>query len=155
MVIVPQGRAKVGDVIRLFEGGSKIWDTWTGQMVNQTLDAVGMPRFKMEYGVQSLKGELQGMGVRAAFVSNKEKPPFWELSEDPETYMDDVLHKATIECTEKGTVASAATAVVLMTRSMPRKNPEVWMDRPFVFAVRNRNSGALLFLARVDDPMSP
>ena len=156
VAVVPSGRTTVGDVVRhVGDGGADAWDAWMGRAQRQTLDEVGMPRFRVGGSASSLKAALQGVGVRAAFVEDEQRPPFARMTADKGTFVHDVLHAATVECTEQGTVATAASAVVLMSRSMPRKHPEVWMDRPFVLAVRARGSGALLFLARVDDPVSP
>lgn len=123
-------------------------------MRKQKLDLMALPRFKIKYGVMSLKGELQDLGIKAAFVRDKNNPLFLRMTDNKETYLDDALHKATIECTEKGTVASAATAAVLAFRAAT-ENPKVVLDRPFLFAIRNRGSGALLFLSRVETPVSP
>lgn len=155
-IVVPTGKTTIAEVAGMFkDGNSRLWDEWVSKMRSQKLDLMAMPRFKIEYGVKSLKGELQDLGIKSAFVSDKNNSQFLKMSDDEGTYLDDVLHKATIECTEKGTVASAATAAIVMTRSMPRESPKVVLDRPFLFAIRNRVSGALLFLSRVDNPVSP
>jgi serpin B len=66
-----------------------------------------------------------------------------------QTYIRDVLHKAVIEVNEQGTVAAAATAVV-MTRSLPPPPVRVKLDRPFLFVVYDRPAKTLLFAAKVE-----
>ena len=67
----------------------------------------------------------------------------------------DVKHKVFMDLNEKGTEAAAATAVVMAVRGAavrPKEPIEVKVDRPFLFAIQHRPSGACLFLGRVTDP---
>ena len=70
----------------------------------------------------------------------------------PDLYVTGAFHQAFVRIDEQGTEAAAATGVVVGVRSMPLPSPEVVLDRPFLFVVRERTSGAVLFLGRVDDP---
>jgi len=64
-----------------------------------------------------------------------------------------VVHKAFVAVDEKGTEAAAATGIVVGVTSMPMEPPpEFRADRPFVFAIRERATGAILFMGRVSDP---
>jgi serpin B len=60
-----------------------------------------------------------------------------------------VEHKTFIDVHERGTEAAAATAVGMSVTSLP---PSITIDRPFLFAIRERTSGTLLFVGRVGDP---
>jgi len=53
---------------------------------------------------------------------------------------------------EKGTTAAAATAVVMRATAIPAEPVTVRLDRPFLFALRDLPTGAILFLGRVTDP---
>ena len=56
---------------------------------------------------------------------------------------------------EKGTEAAAVTMVMMAGLAEPEEEPEavtVIVDRPFLFLVRDHDTGAILFLARVMDP---
>jgi len=69
-------------------------------------------------------------------------------------YIGAVFHKAFVEVNEEGTEAAAATAVA-MPRSLlakPLPVPTFRADHPFLFAIRDRMSGAILFLGRITDP---
>ena len=61
-----------------------------------------LPRFKVEYGVKSLKSQLSEMGMKEAFLP---QAAFDRMTSSP-AYVDDVLHKAVIEVNEEGTVAA-------------------------------------------------
>jgi serpin B len=64
----------------------------------------------------------------------------------------DVLHKAFVSVDEAGTEAAAATAVIMKLTSAPAEPVKVTVDRPFVFAIRDIQTDALLFVGRVVDP---
>jgi serpin B len=53
---------------------------------------------------------------------------------------------------ESGTEAAAATAVIVGTTSMPAEPIDVTVDRPFVFLIRDIETGTLLFIGRVMNP---
>ena len=61
------------------------------------------------------------------------------------------FHKARIIVDEEGTEAAAATAIVVGTESAPMETFNVRLDRPFLFVLRDRPTGAVLFLGRVVD----
>ena len=67
-------------------------------------------------------------------------------------YISAVIHQANLDVDEKGTEASAATAVVLGTTSMPVDQVTFQVDHPFLFALRDTKTGAILFLGRVTEP---
>jgi serpin B len=75
------------------------------------------------------------------------------MTSEAQLLIQDVVHQANITVDEEGTEAAAATAVVVGVTSAPADEPvEVTVDRPFVFALRDRETGAVLFFGRVVDP---
>lgn len=112
-----------------------------------------LPRFRLKFGPSSLVATLRLLGINAAFNTTKGEL-FNQMSEDPSVYVDKVLHSATMEVTEEGTVAGAATAVVMKTRSIAFEPPplELTFDRPFVVIVLHWSSGIPLFIGRVENP---
>ena len=68
-------------------------------------------------------------------------------------FISDVVHKAFVSVDESGTEAAAATAVVMkLTSVMPEQPVEVTVDRPFIFVIRDIQTGAILFVGRVVNP---
>ncbi|UCF21525.1 MAG: serpin family protein, partial [Gemmatimonadota bacterium] len=61
----------------------------------------------------------------------------------------EVKHKTYVDVNEEGTEAAAVTGIGLKVTSVP---PRIVVDRPFVFAIRERSSGALIFLGVIMDP---
>ena len=116
---------------------------------------VTLPRFTMQDGAagpRDLGPVLQAMGLGPAFRSDGQ---FLPMSADPRLRLSQVLHRAVIEVTEEGTEAAAATAAVMMTRSVQMRPPRFVADRPFVLAIEDGQSGAPLFLGLVVSPHFP
>jgi serpin B len=107
---------------------------------------VSMPRFGIESSL-ALNGVLAEMGMPTAF---DEHADFSGMTLAEQLYIKAVVHQANIDVDEAGTEASAATAVIVGTVSMPRS---VAIDRPFLFALRDVSTGAILFLGRVVEPV--
>mmetsp|Transcript_19655 Transcript_19655/g.36925 ORF Transcript_19655/g.36925 Transcript_19655/m.36925 type:complete len:462 (-) Transcript_19655:40-1425(-) len=120
-----------------------------GGLFSREVD-LSLPRFRVEWGASSLKKALRSMGVGDAFHHDNDL--FLDMSTDRTLYLEDVLHKAVLEVTEEGTVAAAATASVMMARSMPPPPLELSFDRPFLMAVLHVPTGTPLFLVRMVEP---
>jgi serpin B len=108
---------------------------------------VAIPRFAMTWGTEDLKGALEALGMERAFEPGR--ADFSGMSEDPSLFIGYVLHKAFIEVNEEGTEAAAATAVGMLKASL--ESLSFRADRPFVFLIRDRGTGSILFLGRVTD----
>jgi serpin B len=109
---------------------------------------VRMPRLELRSEVD-LVPVLQSLGVEDAFDS--EVADFTGIAPpvDGNLFITGVFHQAFVRVDEAGTEAAAATGVVVGTESAPAA---VIADRPFLFAIRDDLTGALLFLGRVTDP---
>ena len=129
--------------IRLPTGGWK--ELRPTQLARQKV-TVGLPRFKLSFGVADIGPHLKDMGLAEAFNGTGQ---FLRMSTDPEVHIDKVLHKAVLEVNEEGTVASAATATVMKTRCIPPPEQVVIFDRPFTFAIEHVASEELLSLGIV------
>ena len=67
-------------------------------------------------------------------------------------FISDVIHKAFVSVDEAGTEAAAATTVIMELTAMPEEPIEVTLDRPFIFLIRDIETGAVLFVGRVVNP---
>ncbi|HMF32076.1 MAG TPA: serpin family protein [Candidatus Lokiarchaeia archaeon] len=112
---------------------------------------VTVPRFKIESQF-NLVEKLESLGVVDAFVPGT--ADFSGIAENPGAAISAVIHKATVEVEEEGTVAAAATAVMMAPGAGPgaRATPVFYADHPFMFLIRDRRSGAILFMGRVVQP---
>ena len=84
------------------------------------------------------------MGMTQAF--DESTADFSRMSTDGRLFISSVVHKTAITVTEEGTEAAAATSVEVGVTSLP---PSVRVDRPFLFLIRERQTGTLLFTGKV------
>ena len=107
-----------------------------------------MPKFEFESSF-SLKKTLTAMGMPVAFSASAD---FSGMTGNPDLFIGEVLHKAFVSVDEAGTEAAAATAVIMKLTAMPGEPVEVTIDRPFIFLIRDIESGTMLFIGRVVNP---
>jgi serine protease inhibitor len=126
-----------------------LFDQITGAL-RSTPGELTLPRFKTETRID-LNETLAAMGMPSAF--DTARADFSGITDQERLFISQVVHQANISVDEKGTEASAATVVAIAAASASPTNLVTFhVDRPFVFAVRDRNSGAILFLGRIVDP---
>ena len=109
-----------------------------------------MPKFRVEF-CKRLNEALKSMGMGIAF--DPAAADFGAMSDD-ETWVDFVDHRAVAEVDEKGTEAAAATIVVHTLRAGPKAQFQMRVDRPFFFAIRDNQSGAILFMGLIRNPQT-
>lgn len=112
-----------------------------------------LPRFEIDFRKDVL-GSLEATGLTLPF--DKGRADFSGMIEpgQPRLYIDRVFHAAKLQVFAEGTRAAAVTAMVPRPVSAPPpwNGPDFRVDQPFLFAIRDTRSGALLFLGRVNDP---
>lgn len=115
-----------------------------------------LPPFKLTWGTADLTSQLAALGMGPSFEPQADFSGINGLLPPHEDalFLSHVFHKAFVEVNEEGTEAAAATALEA-TRSMrlvPPPVPTFRADHPFLFAIRDRASGAILLLGRLADP---
>jgi serpin B len=119
---------------------------WTDGLQDSAV-YVTLPRFEMR-SAKELKEVLTELGMVDVFL-----PGAADLSgmADADLFISAVIHEAYVKVDEEGTEAAAATAVVVGETSAPMV-PTFRADRPFLFQIRDRLTGSILFMGRVADP---
>lgn len=119
------------------------WTKLLGAMKDQRI-ALKLPKFKAEFSAD-LNEFLENAGMKEAFEAGKAK--FGGMS-DEQLFISSVVHKTFIDVTEAGTEAAAATKVEMAATSAPIEQPAipVVFDRPFMYVIRERETGVLLFM---------
>lgn len=107
---------------------------------------VSLPKFKIE-GSYKLKAPLSALGASKAF--DERHADFSGISGARDLVIYDVVHKAVVEVNEEGSEAAGATAGIFYTKSAPVGIPFV-VDHPFLFFIRNRHTGDVLFAGQVN-----
>ncbi len=78
---------------------------------------------------------------------------FSKINADADLYISEVMHKTFVDVNEEGTEAAAVTSVGVGTTSFGPVSPTMRIDRPFVFAIRERQSGTILFIGKIMEPV--
>jgi len=114
--------------------------------VHETKAGLEVPRFRVESTVM-LKDLLSGLGMPLAFTTGR--ADFAGIDGKKDLWIKEAVHKGYVEVNEEGTEAAGATAVAKETLSTVLS---FRINRPFLFLIRDRMTGSLLFLGRVTDP---
>ena len=127
------------------------YNSWMGSQSRgeDILIDLSLPKFKYE-SEYALKGALAEMGINSAF--SERSADFSGITGSRNLFISDVVHKAFVAVDEKGTEAAAATGVVMKATSMPPPGVPFTVNRPFIFIIKENNSGAVLFMGRVVKP---
>jgi len=110
---------------------------------------IQLPKFKLEKTIP-LTEHLSSLGITDMFSDGL--ADFSGIDGTKQLYVSTVLQKAFIEVNEEGSEAAAATGAVMMMRSMPAPPEQFIADHPFIFFIRDKTTGMLLFQGRVSNP---
>jgi serpin B len=112
-----------------------------------------MPRFGIDTK-GNLVASLKALGLKKAF--DAAKADFTGMTSEDRLHIGIVIHQANIDVDEQGTEAAAATAVGMdtggCTGPQPATTKILRLDKPFMFMLRDVQTGAILFMGRVTDP---
>ena len=146
-IVLPQ---VAGGIDSLVQGlTEERWRGWVAALDSGSLEVV-MPKFTLTYGL-TMNDVLRALGMPSAFC-DAPHPDFTRLNPSGALCISDVRHKTFVDVNEEGTEAAAATSVEISFTSLAAP---LQVDRPFVFAIRERLSGTILFLGRVMNPAAP
>ncbi|MFZ6677174.1 serpin family protein [Undibacterium sp. Tian12W] len=114
--------------------------------------ALSMPKFNFSAS-PTMNSSLNTLGMGAAFDASK--ADFSGISGNRELSISGVMHKAFINVDEKGTEAAAATGVLIGVTSINVTQPlKLTLDRPFLFMIRDRQTGLIIFMGKLMNPAS-
>jgi serpin B len=126
------------------------WKTWMTEFKTKDPVVVTMPRFKFAFETK-LNDVLKQMGMKKAF-----EPLVADFSKisDTDLYISSAVHKSFIDVNENGTEAAAVTSITFTTTSAGNEPPKTYfnVNRPFVFAITEKDTDAILFLGEVNHP---
>jgi serpin B len=111
--------------------------------------ALSLPKFRFESSF-GLADQLSALGMPDAF--DRLHADFSGMTGQPDLYISSVVHKAFVSVDEEGTEAAAATVVIMGVTGAMMPPQSLTIDRPFIFAIRHKSTGQILFLGRLLDP---
>ena len=111
---------------------------------------IQMPKFEFETEYK-LVDSLENLGIHDAFDENNAD---FQGMTDEQVYLAQAIHKAFVNVNEEGTEAAAITALVVRAQSgPPEPRHEFVADHPFVFIIQENNTGEILFIGRLANPL--
>ena len=142
-VILPTAGRDVNEVVGSLTETS--WAEWTARFAEREVELY-LPKLKLAYE-RPMNDDLKALGMRLAFRDGE--ADFTGLSPlGRELFISKVKQKTFVDIHEEGTEAAAVTVVVVGTTSMS-VTPIMRVDRPFLFAIRERFSGTILFVGKI------
>lgn len=145
VIVLPVGSNTLNYVVSSLD--TTTWNTWMKKL--NTIDGpLVMPKFKFSYSVL-LNNDLVTMGMGNAF---SDLADFTGINPGGGLAISKVQHKAFVAVDETGTEAAAATSVVIGSTAIANP-PQIVIDHPFLFVIREMNTGLILFTGIVNNPL--
>lgn len=140
--VLPEGGQTIDELIENLDAGC--WEKMKESIWETENIILGIPKFKMDYGIKKLNDTLIAMGMEKAFGAGAD---FSGIRDG--IFISRVLHKAVIEVNEKGSEAAGAT-VVEMLESAEAEPAMFIADRPFLFMIVDDVHGDILFMGKYE-----
>jgi serpin B len=120
------------------------WTALVAGMQEREID-VYLPKLRLEYK-RELKADLQALGMRVPFIDGGADFTRMSSAAGNRLFISFVQHKTFVDVNEEGTEAAAVTNTGISETSLA---PSLRVDRPFIFAIRERFSGTILFMGKI------
>lgn len=150
VVALPKGTLESYEAGLTQAAWKSAWDARTTEPV-----ALKLPKFTFTSESIKLKDAFQQLGMVQAFDPGN--ADFYGMCSAPPNderlYIGEIMHKAMMAVDENGVEAAAATAVIMEgSTSEPPPPVEMKVSKPFVVAIVDEPTGAVLFLGHIEDP---
>jgi serpin B len=151
VVVLPKPNYSLAQLIEDLDE-SKI-QTWQQNLANLRYKLnLYLPKWKIIQQF-SLTTVLKKMGMNIPFT---EAADFSSMVQNNVVKISDVIHKAFVEVSEKGTEAAAATAVIIKRTTSVEPREEVKInfvaDHPFLYYIKDNATGSILFMGHINNP---
>lgn len=143
-VLMPRGNTDINTLIMGLT--PKTWDEWMAGFSGREI-GVWLPKFKLGYA-ETLNDALTALGMGIAFTPAAD---FTKINQSGGLLIDEVKHKTYVEVNEEGTEAAAVTSIGIGIVSEP---PNITFDHPYLYVIRERQSGTILFIGKMMDVSS-
>ncbi|HDR50933.1 MAG TPA: serpin family protein [Mariniphaga anaerophila] len=149
VVFLPENDKTLDEIVSKLD--KENWETWMESFQETQSVDIKLPRFKYEYEIV-LNDVLTEMGMGVAFTGAAD---FTGINRGGGLNIDYVKHKSFIEVNEEGTEAAAVTVVAIERTSVggPEKVP-FYVNRPFMYVITEKSTGAVLFMGTVKNPLA-
>lgn len=142
----PEASADINEFVESLNGTQ--WQYYLDNLQTKN-GTVELPKFKLEYKLL-MNDVLTNLGMGVAFSYDAD---FTRINSNGGLFISRVIHKTFVQVDEEGTEAAAVTVVeVGFTSEGPHVDFCLRMDRPFIFVIHERQSGAILFMGKIIQP---
>jgi serpin B len=146
-IILPNDNLSVNEIINQL--AFQNWNSWLNNF-EQQMGTLQLPKFEIEYDL-TLNDVLKLLGMENAFVP--ELANFTRLYKPGGIFISNVKHKTYVKLDEEGTEAAAVTSVEFGRTSVGPGGFFMRVNRPFIVAIREHNSGSILFMGKIVEPI--
>ncbi len=151
VVLLPKPDSHRSQLIELLD--LQQWLDWMDQFEKRE-GTLRLPKFSIEYKAL-LNNMLESLGMGIAFDPGR--ADFSGISQEVydqgnRLFISEVLHKTFVRVDEKGTEAAAVTSVGVGVTSVQPDRFTMVVNRPFIFAIRERHTNTILFLGAITAP---
>jgi serine protease inhibitor len=131
---------------------AEAWELWMKSFATKH-GRIALPRFKLEFSAK-LRQALAKLGMGVAFDGAAANFRGMIAHPGENVFISDVVHKTYVDVNEEGTEAAAVTSVEMRLTSVsePEKPFEMIVDHPFFFAIRDNETGLVLFMGSIVNP---
>ncbi|MGH0191365.1 UNVERIFIED_CONTAM: hypothetical protein FKN15_061378 [Acipenser sinensis] len=133
MIVLPRQEVPLTTLEPIIK--AQLIEEWASAVKKQKVE-VYLPRFKIEQKID-LKESLQDLGVKKMFTKEADLSA---MTDGKDLFIGKAVQKAYLEVTEEGAEAAAASGMIALARTLVLY-PQVMVDHPFFFVVRNRKTG--------------
>ncbi len=145
-VFLPSQNRELEEIIDQLD--SENWKNWMESFEETQRVDIKLPRFNYAYEIK-LNDILSEMGMGIAFTGAAD---FTGINKRGGLRIDYVKHKSFIEVNEEGTEAAAVTVVAIELTSVGPQKVPFHVNRPFFYAITEKDTGAILFMGTVKNP---
>lgn len=122
------------------------WNSWLTKFSKQS-GSLFLPKFKIEYDLE-MNDVLKALGMPKAFT---DAANFSRMTKRQKLYISNVIHKTFVDVNEEGTEAAAVTVVEMRLTSF-KPGFSMRVNRPFVFAIKEKERNSILFIGKIVNP---
>ena len=147
LILEPQTGKTYHDVIKNLNSAN--WDLWNNALAATEVQ-IHFPKFRFSYE-KKLNESLSRLGMGIAL---SDQADFSGISDAARLCISSVLHKSFVEVNEEGTEAAAVTSVGISLASIAPSYKILYINKPFVFAIKENTTNSILFIGLVQKPVN-
>ncbi|MDJ1467524.1 serpin family protein [Xanthocytophaga flava] len=150
-LIMPQNTKTIESLIE--QSTTESFTNWLAESDSVAID-IKLPKFKFEgdYTKKEFNVILANLGMGEAFSDEADFSNLLVGINKGVLKIDEVAHKTFVQVDETGTEAAAVTSISIGYTTAPPPPPVYSFNRPFIYMIREKSSGVILFIGKMMNP---